>query len=78
MTEISFRGKGKDNSHRKFPGERGPRQDRSELKRTEAAERNAYWAGLSRAEQIAELDRRLGKGIGAKRQRARLATKKAA
>lgn len=78
MTEIAFRGKGKNNDHRKFPGERGPRQDRAELKRAEAAERNTYWAGLSRAEQIAALDRRLGKGIGAKRQRARLAAKKAA
>lgn len=44
-----------------------------ELKRVEGAERNAYWQSLSPVEQLRSLDTRLGKGIGAKRQRAKLA-----
>lgn len=46
---------------------------RPETKRTEAAERNAAWSELSPQKQLAELDRRLGTNVGAKRQRARLA-----
>lgn len=38
----------------------------------EGEERNAYWRSLSPAQQLADLDRRLGKDQGAKRQRAKL------
>ena len=41
-------------------------------KQKEAIERNEAWAQLTLEQQIADLDRRLGKGIGAKKQRARI------
>jgi hypothetical protein len=41
-------------------------------KNTEAIARNEYWAQLTPEQQIADLDKRLGKGIGAKKQRARI------
>ena len=41
-------------------------------KQKEALERNEAWAQLTPEQQIADLDRRLGKGIGAKKQRARI------
>ena len=34
--------------------------------------RNEAWAKLTYEQQLADLDRRLGKGIGAKKQRARI------
>ena len=43
-----------------------------EVKRTEGAERNEYWRSLTPAQKIASLDARLGKGVGAKRQREKL------
>ena len=49
-----------------FPG-------RLERKRAEGAERDAAWAALSFKERLASLDRRLGRGQGAIKQRARLA-----
>ena len=36
-------------------------------KNTEAIARNEYWAQLTPEQQIADLDKRLGKGIGAKK-----------
>ena len=41
-------------------------------KQREAIERNETWAKLPYEQQLADLDRRLGKGIGAKKQRARI------
>ena len=41
-------------------------------KQKEAIERNEIWAKLTYEQQLADLDRRLGKGIGAKKQRARI------
>ena len=41
-------------------------------KQKEAIERNEAWAQLTPEQQITDLDRRLGKGIGAKKQRARI------
>ena len=41
-------------------------------KQREAVERNETWAKLTYEQQLADLDRRLGKGIGAKKQRARI------
>ena len=41
-------------------------------KQKEAIERNETWAKLTYEQQLADLDRRLGKDIGAKKQRARI------
>lgn len=41
-------------------------------KAEQALERQASWAKLTPAQQLNELDRRLGKGVGAKKQRAKL------
>ena len=43
-----------------------------QIKQTEAIVRNEAWAKLTPEQQLADLDRRLGKGIGAKKQRARI------
>lgn len=44
-----------------------------ELKRREGEDRNEEWRTLSREEQLHDLDNRLGKGVGATRQRQKLA-----
>jgi hypothetical protein len=44
-----------------------------ELRHTEAVKRNEAWNKLSPAQQLAELDKRLGVGIGAAKQRAKIA-----
>ena len=41
-------------------------------KQKEAIERNNFWASLTPQQQLESLDTRLGKGIGAKKQRARI------
>ena len=43
-----------------------------QIKQTEAIVRNEAWAKLTPEQQLASLDERLGKGIGAKKQRARI------
>ena len=43
-----------------------------QTKQTEAAVRNEAWAKLTYEQQLASLDERLGKGIGAKKQRAKI------
>ena len=43
-----------------------------QIKETEAIVRNEAWAKLTPEQQLADLDKRLGKGIGAKKQRARI------
>lgn len=63
---------GKQNKARKFKGG-GPRPDLNETKRREAEERQADWEEKSPKQQLEALDRRLGKGVGARKQRARLA-----
>jgi len=65
----------KENNNRKYPGERGPRPDLAKLKREEAVERQEAYKKLSTEEKLALLDARLGKGAGAKAQRAALAEK---
>lgn len=45
----------------------------AKTKAEQAIERNEAWAKLTPAQQLGELDRRLGKGVGAQKQRARLA-----
>lgn len=58
---------------RRFQGVKGMRPDTKELRRNEAKERTEAWQKLSVKEQIAVLDKRLGEGKGAAKQRARLA-----
>jgi hypothetical protein len=53
-------------------GERENLMKSHEQKRTEGIERNASWGKLSPQDQLADLDRRLGEGVGAQRQRAKL------
>ena len=43
--------------------------------KTKEEERNEAWAQLTPEQQLASLDERLGKGIGAKKQRARIQLK---
>ena len=43
-----------------------------QIKQTEATVRNEAWTKLTYEQQLADLDRRLGKGIGAKKQRAKI------
>ena len=43
-----------------------------ETRHKEATIRNEAWAKLTYEQQLADLDRRLGKDIGAKKQRARI------
>ena len=43
-----------------------------QIKETEAIVRNKAWAKLTPEQQLASLDERLGKGIGAKKQRAKI------
>ncbi len=48
------------------------RNDRREERKVEALKRNTEWQALTPAQQLAELDRRLGPGVGARRQRGKL------
>ena len=47
----------------------GGRKHNREIRREEAIERQEHWSSLTPQEQLVELDRRLGKGVGAVRQR---------
>ena len=51
------------------------RPDFRSIRQKEATERNQAWAALSVREQLAALDRRLGKGLGAKKQRGALSAR---
>jgi hypothetical protein len=62
----------KTNKARRF-NEGGARPDLTELRRKEAVERQAAWDSFTPAQKLAELDRRLGAGKGAEKQRAQLA-----
>ena len=48
------------------------RQQKKELARQEAEERSEAWTKFSPKQQLERLDWRLGNGVGAKKQRARL------
>ena len=50
-------------------------RSRKDLNKKAVAERMKYRAELSPAQQLSRLDSRLGKGIGAKKERERLAKK---
>lgn len=51
---------------------RRSRKDRVEIRQENAVRRNADWKSLSPEKQLADLDARLGKGVGAAKQRAKL------
>jgi hypothetical protein len=59
-------------SNRMYPGVSGPRPDKKVERRENDAERLEWWKSLTPAKQLKELDRRLGKDVGAQKQRARL------
>jgi hypothetical protein len=52
-----------------------PMNSRKELKNKLAQERNELWRKLTPEQQLKELDLRLGIGIGATRQRAKIISK---
>lgn len=60
---------------RKYPGIKGRRPDRKEHRILSSAERLEEWQKRSPKEQLELLDVRLGNGVGAKKQRARLLAK---
>jgi hypothetical protein len=62
-------------SQRCHPGIKGRRPDRKERRRALALGNQAVREELSPSSILALLDRKLGVGVGAKRERARLATK---
>ena len=72
----------KDNSKRRYPGVGGRRHNpvgkaarlksQEDPKRSEEQVRQDAWTKLGPKGQLAALDGRLGKGVGAKKQRARL------
>lgn len=64
--------KGHRNNHRRFPGIKGRRPDRKASRIQLAIENSDRWNGLTTSEKLADLDRRLGKGQGATRERERL------
>ena len=47
----------------------GARKRKWEIRREEAIERQEYWSNLTPQQQLVELDKRLGKGVGAVKQR---------
>ena len=59
-------------NNRKFPGSHGARPDKYDQRKEESAERTKERAERSVQQQIDLLDHRLGKGQGAKKERARL------
>lgn len=61
----------KDNSGRRSSGG-GPRPERRDQKRGEAEERTAAWRAMTPQEKLKDLDARLGVGLGAVKQRAKL------
>jgi hypothetical protein len=60
-------------NNRKFPGSHGARPDLHEQRKAESDERVKERSERSNHQQVALLDHRLGEGVGAKKERARLA-----
>jgi hypothetical protein len=54
---------------------RRSRTDTKDARRERAEKRNEDWSNLSPQRQLADLDARLGKGVGATKQRAKLQAK---
>lgn len=62
----------KAHNKRKYPGIKGRRPDKKDQRIAVAEENKAKWEKLTPYQQLAVLDERLGKGVGAKKQRTRL------
>ena len=62
----------KKTNRRKFPKARGRRPDFAELRQTEAKARQEKYSALSNDQKLELLDTKFGKGLGAKKQRAKL------
>jgi hypothetical protein len=60
------------NNNRKYPDGTSPRPDLSKVRREEAKERQENYSKLTVEQKLAAIDAKLGMGIGAKKQRARL------
>lgn len=75
MSGKGASGEGGHGKARRNSGVRGKRPDLYESRCKEAAERSEAREHLTDAEQLARLDKRLGVGIGAAKERARLAAK---
>ena len=73
---MSLFGSGRRTNNRRYPGIKGRRPDQAKFRRDEAKERQEAFSKLSNEDKLALLDRRLGVGLGAKKQRARLANQK--
>lgn len=63
----------KTNKDRQYRGG-GPRPDLNKVKRAEAKERQEGYNNLSAEEKIAKLDRKFGVGLGAAKERAKIAS----
>lgn len=63
---------GRMNNDRRFPGVKGRAPYHITLRREVASQGAASRAARTPEQQLAELDRRLGVGMGAKRERSRL------
>ncbi len=70
--EMLIKGR-KQNNNRRFPGIKGRRSDRKEKRQITAEVNLERWSAMTTEQKLADLDKRLGKGLGAKKQRARLA-----
>lgn len=64
--------KGHHKRTRMFPGIAGRRPDNKKARVTDGKERQEAWTNLGLKGQLTALDSRLGKGVGAQKQRARL------
>jgi hypothetical protein len=64
--------KGQKINNRKFPGIKGRRPDRKEQKVYDAEQRQKDWESLTPTQQLKAIDLRLGKNVGATKQRARI------
>jgi hypothetical protein len=62
----------KTNNTRKYPDGFGKRPDLTHLKKLDAKERQEHYDSLTIEQKIEKLDAKLGKGLGAKKQRAQL------
>lgn len=64
----------KQNNERRYPGKGGCNHNpvRIDERRAEAKERAEAWSKLTTQQKLAALDRRLGKDVGAKKQRAKI------
>lgn len=71
MSQDMLKGGKKDCSRRRFLGS-GPRPDKKVARKLQEEARLAVWQEKTAAQQLQALDLRLGDGVGAKKQRARL------